>query len=221
MSQKSGAARRHSAQGFTEKQGQYLAFIYTYSRMFRRPPAETDMQRHFRVSPPSVHQMTTTSHLANAIYTNNTAARHNNSCRARSRHRQVIAAHSKRRRRVEFLGFMNGVVAAFPDRELHVILDNLNTHKKNERGSRSIPTCNFISRRHDRPGSIRSKPGSPSCSASRSAALLLQPSRSYRSISMHSSARITKTPNRSRGPRKRSINAASKADVSLSCDSAY
>ena len=27
---------------------------------------------------------------------------------------------------------MNSVVAVFPDRELHVILDNLNTHKKNE-----------------------------------------------------------------------------------------
>jgi DNA-binding MarR family transcriptional regulator len=25
--------------------------------MFRRAPAETDMQRHFQVSPPSVHQM--------------------------------------------------------------------------------------------------------------------------------------------------------------------
>src|ERR1700716_1784108 len=39
---------------------QYLAFIYAYSRMFRRPPAEADMQRHFRVSPPSVHQMVLT-----------------------------------------------------------------------------------------------------------------------------------------------------------------
>jgi DNA-binding MarR family transcriptional regulator len=28
--------------------------------MFRRPPAETDMQRHFQVSPPSVHQMIVT-----------------------------------------------------------------------------------------------------------------------------------------------------------------
>ena len=28
--------------------------------MFRRPPAEADMQRHFRVSPPSVHQMVLT-----------------------------------------------------------------------------------------------------------------------------------------------------------------
>src|SRR5580704_1064139 len=55
MNRKSGAAR--SAQGFTEKQGRYLAFIYTYSHMFRRPPAETDMQCHFQVSPPAVHQM--------------------------------------------------------------------------------------------------------------------------------------------------------------------
>mgnify|MGYP001213543883 CR=1 FL=1 len=58
MNQKSGAAR--STQGFTEKQGQYLAFIYTYSHMFRRPPAEADMQHHFQVSPPSVHQMIVT-----------------------------------------------------------------------------------------------------------------------------------------------------------------
>jgi hypothetical protein len=29
MNQKSGAARSLSAQSFTEKQGQYLAFIYT------------------------------------------------------------------------------------------------------------------------------------------------------------------------------------------------
>ena len=60
MNQKSGAARSLSAHSFTEKQGQYLAFIYTYSHMFRRPPAETDMQRHFQVSPPSVHQMIVT-----------------------------------------------------------------------------------------------------------------------------------------------------------------
>ena len=55
MSQKSGAARREPP--FTEKQGQYLAFIYAYVHMFHRAPAETDMQRHFQVSPPSVHQM--------------------------------------------------------------------------------------------------------------------------------------------------------------------
>ncbi|WP_094194406.1 LexA family protein [Bradyrhizobium viridifuturi] len=50
MSQKSGAP-------FTEKQGHHLAFIHTYSFMFGQPPAEKDIQRHFRVSPPSVHQM--------------------------------------------------------------------------------------------------------------------------------------------------------------------
>ena len=56
---------------------------------------------------------------------------------------KIIAAHSKRRRRVEFLGFMNSVVAAFPDRELHVILDNLNTHKKNERWLKKHPKVPF------------------------------------------------------------------------------
>jgi transposase len=43
---------------------------------------------------------------------------------------KILSVHSKRRRRMEFLGFMNHVVAVFPKRELHVVLDNLNTHKK-------------------------------------------------------------------------------------------
>jgi transposase len=42
---------------------------------------------------------------------------------------QITAGHYARRRRREFLDFMNEVVADFPDREIHVILDNLNTHK--------------------------------------------------------------------------------------------
>ena len=67
MNQKSGAARHLSGQSFTEKQGQYLAFIYAYSRMFRRSPAEADMQRHFSVSPPSVHQMVLTLERAGLI----------------------------------------------------------------------------------------------------------------------------------------------------------
>ena len=45
---------------FTATQGQYLAFIYAYSRIFKRPPAEADMQDHFQVTPPSVHQMVLT-----------------------------------------------------------------------------------------------------------------------------------------------------------------
>ena len=42
---------------FTQLQGQYLAFIYAYSRIFKRAPAEADMRRHFEVTAPSVHQM--------------------------------------------------------------------------------------------------------------------------------------------------------------------
>lgn len=56
---------------------------------------------------------------------------------------KIIAAHSKRRRRVEFLDFMNSVTAAFPDRKLHVILDNLNTHKKNEHWLKAHPNVQF------------------------------------------------------------------------------
>lgn len=41
----------------------------------------------------------------------------------------VKAGHYQRRRRVEFLDFMNRLVAEYPHRDLHVILDNLNTHK--------------------------------------------------------------------------------------------
>ena len=42
---------------WTELQGQYLAFIYGYTTIHRRAPAEADMERFFRVTPPSVHRM--------------------------------------------------------------------------------------------------------------------------------------------------------------------
>jgi repressor LexA len=45
---------------FTETQGQYLAFIYYYTKLHGVPPAEADMQRYFNVSPPSVHNMVVT-----------------------------------------------------------------------------------------------------------------------------------------------------------------
>ena len=45
------------SQDFTEKQGQYLAFIYNYTVINGRPPAEADLQRFFRVTPPTIHQM--------------------------------------------------------------------------------------------------------------------------------------------------------------------
>jgi Mn-dependent DtxR family transcriptional regulator len=55
------------AKTFTPKQGQYLAFIHLYTRLHRRPPAETDMQEYFRVNPPSVHQMVLTLERAGFI----------------------------------------------------------------------------------------------------------------------------------------------------------
>src|SRR3546814_11514614 len=56
-------AMSSSESRFTDKQGQYLAFIDAYTRVNGRPPAEADMQRHFRVSPQSVHQMVLTLEL--------------------------------------------------------------------------------------------------------------------------------------------------------------
>ena len=45
------------AHRFTQRQGQYLAFIHLYTKMNRQPPAEGDIQAYFRVSGPAVHQM--------------------------------------------------------------------------------------------------------------------------------------------------------------------
>lgn len=42
---------------FTATQGQYLAFIHTYTVLHRAPPAEADFQQFFRVTPPTVHSM--------------------------------------------------------------------------------------------------------------------------------------------------------------------
>lgn len=42
---------------FTAKQGQYLAYIYYYTKIHRCAPAESDLERYFRVSPPSIHEM--------------------------------------------------------------------------------------------------------------------------------------------------------------------
>jgi len=42
---------------YTEKQGQYLAFIYYYTKIHGRSPSEAEMQVYFGVTPPTVHQM--------------------------------------------------------------------------------------------------------------------------------------------------------------------
>jgi len=41
----------------------------------------------------------------------------------------VKTGHYKRRKRREFLDFMNDTVSAYPDKDIYVVLDNLSTHK--------------------------------------------------------------------------------------------
>ena len=45
------------APSFTARQGQYLAFIYNYTKIHRRAPSESDLEYYFRVSAPSVHEI--------------------------------------------------------------------------------------------------------------------------------------------------------------------
>jgi hypothetical protein len=93
----------------------------------------------------------------------------------------VTGRQYKRRRRIEFLDFMNRIVAEYPGRELHVILDNLNTHKpKNDRWLKRhanvhfhfTPTKAFPAFAGTGSGSIKSKSGSRSCRPRRSQAPL-------------------------------------------------
>ena len=57
MNRNSPGCHALSSPYFTAKQGHHLAFIHAYTVIDKRPPAEADMQRHFQVTPPSVHQM--------------------------------------------------------------------------------------------------------------------------------------------------------------------
>src|SRR3989344_8328578 len=45
---------------YTERQGQFLAYIHQYSIVNGGAPAEADMQRFFQITPPSVHSMVLT-----------------------------------------------------------------------------------------------------------------------------------------------------------------
>ncbi len=56
---------------------------------------------------------------------------------------KIAAAHAKRRRRLEFLAFLDRLVKAYPGRQWHVVLDNLNTHKKNEAWLARHPNVKF------------------------------------------------------------------------------
>ena len=52
---------------YTAKQGQYLTFIYYYTKIHRRAPAESDVRDYFGVSPHAVHQMLLTLEKAGFI----------------------------------------------------------------------------------------------------------------------------------------------------------
>jgi transposase len=57
---------------------------------------------------------------------------------------QVQTGHYLRRRRREFLEFLNSILADHPGEEIHVVLDNLNTHKpKQDRWLKSHPNVHF------------------------------------------------------------------------------
>lgn len=57
---------------------------------------------------------------------------------------QVQTGHYLRRRRREFLDFMNGILDDHPGQEVHVVLDNLNTHKpKQDRWLKSHPNVHL------------------------------------------------------------------------------
>lgn len=126
-----------------------------------------------------------------------------------------------RRRRAEFLGFMNNVVAAFPDRELHVILDNLNSHKKNERWLKKHPKVHFhfIPTRSSWLNQIETwfsiLQGQSLSDASFTAIEQLQ------EHIMLSSLPTMRQRSHSPGPRKKSTNGGSKTAVSLNSDSGY
>ena len=45
---------------YSDKQGQYLAFIHYYRKIHGRSPSEAEMQQYFRVTSPTVHKMVLT-----------------------------------------------------------------------------------------------------------------------------------------------------------------
>ena len=52
---------------YTPKQGQYLLFIYYYTKIHGRPPSESEMQHYFGVAAPTVHQMMRTLEVKGLI----------------------------------------------------------------------------------------------------------------------------------------------------------
>ncbi len=57
MPKNHGELVKKESMNYTKKQGQYLAFIYYYTKLNKIAPAEKDIQNYFGVSAPSVHSM--------------------------------------------------------------------------------------------------------------------------------------------------------------------
>ena len=60
-------AGRRTGATYTARQGQYLAFIYYYTKLNGIPPAQVDIQRYFGVTGPSVNAMLKTLEKAGLI----------------------------------------------------------------------------------------------------------------------------------------------------------
>ena len=61
------AVRREGGASYTARQGQYLAFIFYYTKLSGIPPAQSDIQRYFGVSGPTVNAMLKTLEKADFI----------------------------------------------------------------------------------------------------------------------------------------------------------
>jgi transposase len=123
---------------------------------------------------------------------------------------QIKAKHTRRRRRAEFLDFMNEVVADYPDQEIHVVLDNLKTHKpKRDRWRARHKNVHFHFTPTMRPGSTKSRSGSRSSPGAPSKAPASPRSGSCAKPSTPLSPPTTPPPYPSNGARPRSIPRAS------------
>jgi SOS-response transcriptional repressor LexA len=67
MDRACGVRQPSTVPSFTDRQGQYLAFIDAYTRVNGRPPAEADLQRRFAVSAPAAHHMVVSLERAGLI----------------------------------------------------------------------------------------------------------------------------------------------------------
>lgn len=51
------AAKRRARRSLTHRQGQALAFIHLYTKLNRRPAAEADVAKYFRIAAPTAHSL--------------------------------------------------------------------------------------------------------------------------------------------------------------------